>query len=99
MKDYIVSVPVMLRLFKGEYREKAVKELKSIGAERVFLAIGFYLKNPDKRQKMLEELKDAGSYLKKQGFEVGVWMWAVIVKEENDYRKLTDLAGDASVLF
>jgi len=96
MKNYKVSVPVMLRLFKGEYREKAVKELKSIGAERVFLAIGFYLKNPDKRQKMLEELKDAVSYLKKQGFEVGVWMWSVIVKEENDYRKLTDLAGNPS---
>lgn len=93
MKSYKISVPVMLSLFEGDYREKAVSELKRIGAERVFLAIGFYRTNQEKRKVLFEKLKDAIGYLKKQGFEAGVWMWSVLVKEKNDFRKLTDLAG------
>ena len=93
MKSYKISVPVMLSLFQGDYREKAISELKRIGAERVFLAIGFYRTNQEKRKVLFEKLKDAISYLKEQGFEAGVWMWSVLVKEKNDFRKLTDLAG------
>ncbi|MBE6570639.1 MAG: hypothetical protein E7656_00125 [Ruminococcaceae bacterium] len=95
-REYTLSTPIIADLFTGDYREKAVNELRRIGSKRVFLAICFYHNDSKAREEILNNLEDSIQYLKDSGFEVGVWMWTLIIKEKNDFRKLTDPKGVAS---
>ena len=82
--EYSVSVPVINAVFKRQGREAVVKQLKRIGAKRVFLARGIYTADAMKFSEMLAELKDNCAFLKKEGFEVGVWGWSFLLEGDKD---------------
>lgn len=83
-EDYNVSVPVINRVFKRQGREAVLKELRKLGAKRVFLARNIYIYDPEERKKMLAELKDNCAYLKDAGFEVGTWGWSFQIDGNTD---------------
>ena len=83
-QNYTVSVPVISGRFKRQGREAVVAELKKLGAKRVFLARGIYTTDTDKFRRRLDELRDNCTYLKENGFEVGVWGWSFIIEGDAD---------------
>lgn len=95
--DYTVSVPVINGCFKRQGREAVVSELKKLGAKRVFLARSIYTTDTDKLHRMLDELRDNCAYLKKNGYEVGVWGWSFIIEGEADsFTRIKSLDGKFS---
>ena len=70
---YKISVPIMLN---GRVdKEKTLKELKRMEAERVFIAIEILSFDKEKRSDILNELKDLIPFFKSEGLETGVWLW------------------------
>ena len=69
---YKLSVPIMFHTFTEENKFDIVKNLKECKVDRVFLAGLGYLFNPH-GVFCSEELKGKIDFLKKEGFEVGVW--------------------------
>ena len=71
---YKLSVPIGV-FGKNFNKEQALKQLKRVNADRVFLALGEPCFDRQKRAKQLEPLKTAIPYFKENGLEVGVWLW------------------------
>jgi len=92
---YKISVPLMSRTFSRSDREKIADMLKSMGAQRVFLALGKYETDPKKRESVFKMLKDNTEFLKKHGFEVGAWRWTFAHKDEN-YIHMVSPSGKTS---
>ena len=90
---YKISVPVMNCNVKRSGRDLLLKELKRLNAERVFLALDTYETNAQRRKTTLLELKDNCDFLKKNGFEVGAWIWTFWVKNNTKYRNMRSISG------
>ena len=79
---YKISVPVICTEIERQGREKIVKKLRELDAERVFLALGSYNLDPEKRASDMECLKRETAYFHSLGFEVGTWMWTFMVDKK-----------------
>ena len=74
---YKISVPIIntdFRKYGGE--EKVLEQIKKLGADRVFLACGEYVTDNEIRKGYMDRLQKNCAFLKKHGFEVGVWNWS-----------------------
>lgn len=82
--EYSISTPVITKLFKRHGRETMVAELKRLGVHRVFLTRSIYRLDKIAFEEELQEVTEICSYLKLQGFEVGLWGWSFLVKDLNN---------------
>ena len=71
---YKLSVPVMVGNFpRCGGKEKYLEELKRIGAERVFLALGGVPANKEQEEAEIKIIKENAKYFQDNGLEVGTW--------------------------
>ena len=78
---YKVAVPVTNENVTRCTPEKVYAELKKFSPDRVFLSVGEYETDPLKREKALQELRTNCEFFKSRGYEVGVWIWAFMMKD------------------
>ena len=90
---YKISVPVMTSNILRNNREETLRQIKRLNAERVFLALGRYELDEEKKRIALAELKDNCAFFKAQGFEVGAWIWAFWVKGNTEFRNMRSIRG------
>jgi hypothetical protein len=93
---YKISVPVMNKNFERAGKEELVRKLKSIDAQRVFLALDTYETDVEKQKIIFSSLKENTEFLKKHGFEVGAWVWTYTLKGDNDYVHMKFTSGNTS---
>lgn len=93
---YKISVPIMLKTLSRYGAEEYIEKLKEINAERVFLATDSYIADEDKRKEMLDCLSKYVQIFQNAGFEVGVWLWAFMMLENNKYTHITSPSGAVS---
>jgi len=92
--EYAVTVPVVSSVFNRYDKDAIVKELQRIGAKRVFLTRSIYNHDPELRKQELEALKANCAYLKRFGFEVGIWGWSFEMAGNTDsFRHIRSLDG------
>ncbi len=91
-----MAVPVTTRLLAREDFDKIVEQLHQIGAQYVFIGKGSVIVDPVKRQEELELLKKSCSYLSKEGFKVGIWLWSFLIPGEVPYQRMIGLNGITS---
>lgn len=96
---YKISVPVMNKNFERAGREELVKNLKSVDAQRVFLALDTYQIDEAKREKVFADLKENAQFLKAHGFEVGAWIWTFTLGGDTDYVHMKFTSGNTSKTF
>ena len=96
---YKISVPIKNENFERAGKEELVKKLKSLDAQRVFLALGTYETDEAKRKKVFASLKENTEFLKGHGFEVGAWIWTFWIKDKNDYTHMKFTTGNTSKEF
>ena len=85
---YKISVPVICNAVERQGREKILNKLRQLNAERVFLALGSYEGDPERRRELMECLRRECEYFHSQGFEVGSWCWTFMTNFENPYTKV-----------
>ncbi len=90
---YKFSVPVKNCNVKRSDRERLLNELKRFNTERVFLALGTYETDNQKRIEVLKELEDNCKFFKEKGFEVGAWIWTFWVKNNTEFRNMRSIKG------
>ena len=90
---YTVSVPLVSQTLHRSDRKDLAQRLKSAGVSRIFLSIGTYIADPEKRSACMETLRENCAFFKAEGFEVGVWLWTYQLPEENNFAKLTSFFG------
>ncbi len=73
---YKLSVPLVLDTLDRYGKETYVNILKKMGAERVFLCPTGNKKFWDNYDYEISRLKKYVGYMKSNGFETGVWVWA-----------------------
>lgn len=93
---YKVSVPLMNHNVKRMGRDKLVKELKTLDAQRVFLAISQYIISKEERKAEMEALRENYAFFKTNGYEVGAWFWTFWIKEKNNFTKMKGATGIVS---
>ena len=96
---YKISVPVMNSNVKRSGRERLLKELKRLNAERVFIALDSYELDYKKRREVLEELTDNCKFFKENGFEVGAWIWTFWVNNNTEFINMRSIEGVEIKLF
>ena len=69
-------IPIMIRDENNLDFDETLKRLKEAEADRVYIAIDGRVdfERTEKRQKLMEVIKDYDTKLKANGFETGVWM-------------------------
>ena len=77
---YKISVPVTNENVIRCTPQRVFDELKKFNPDRVFLSLGEYELNPEIRRKVLAELRANCEFFKSCGLEVGVWIWAFMMK-------------------
>lgn len=90
---YKISVPIMNSNVTSEDRAKVLEELKHFDAERVFLALNTYETDFSKRAKVMDALKENCEFFKKNGFEVGAWIWTFWVENNTKFRNMISISG------
>lgn len=93
---YKISVPVMMKTLENYDPLITVKQLKDIGADRVFLC-----PTGDKRlwtgyDSEMSALKKNVSLMKENGFEVGVWVWTFMYEKPSDFTYMVNPEGKES---
>ena len=86
---YKISVPVINDIVERNGREKVFEALRSLDAQRVFLAMDCYELDEGKRRAALEALRSNCEYFHSKGLEVGAWIWAFMFKEKTAYHPIT----------
>ncbi len=90
---YKVAVPILNANAKRADRERLLKELERMDAERVFLALGCYETDEKKRDIALEELADNCRFFKEHGYETGAWIWTFWIQAECAFRDMRTIKG------
>lgn len=95
---YKISVPVINNRVERESggRELVLSELRRIGAERVFLAIGTHILNEEKRKKEFEILKENCEFFKSHGLETGAWLWSFLSDGETGFSHIRGANGETA---
>ena len=91
---YTVSVPLVSQTLCRSDRKDLAQRLKNAGVSRIFLSIGTYIADPEKRSACMATLRDNCAFFKAEGFETGVWVWTIQFPEENAYTKITSIYGE-----
>ena len=91
---YNISVPVNTEAIKEKDRERLLRELKKLDATRVFLTLGTYQLDKEKREISLNQLKENCRFFKERGFEVGAWIWTFMITEKTDFTNMRSLSGE-----
>lgn len=73
---YGISVPVTTENVVRYGKEKTLRELKRFDAKRVFLAVGSYAADKEKRAEDMKNLHDLSAYFRENGLETAAWIWA-----------------------
>ena len=87
--EYKISVPVINDIVERNGREKVLEALRSLDAQRVFLAMDCYELDDSKRRAALDSLRENCKYFHSKGLEVGAWIWAFMFKEKTTYHPIT----------
>ena len=90
---YKISVPIVLRSCRRYTPEAMLEEVKKFDAQRVFLALGYYQLDPEKRRADIEDLKAYCKFFKEAGYEVGSWIWTFCFQEPIPFHSMTMLRG------
>ena len=85
---FTVSVPLSNTRFQQQGKEKLTEDLKTLGAERVYLAMQANCLLSPIRERELAALQENCAYLHAAGFEVGAWLWAFYLSEEHDFTRM-----------
>ena len=95
---YVTAVPLMNVPFQrtGPKKETTVNRLKALGVTRIFLAMASDCLLEPKRGEELAALRDNCAYLKSEGFEVGAWLWAFLLREDRGYTRMEAPDGTVS---
>lgn len=96
---YKISVPVKSITLRAEDKERIVSELRKLDAERVFLTLGYYELDPDKRRRSLDALKENCAFFKSNGFEVGTWIWTFTLNNNKEFRNMRSIQGTELATF
>ncbi len=91
---YKVAVPVVNENVTRCTPLRAYDVLKGFDADRVFLALGNYEADSDKRKQSFCELRKNCAFFKEKGLEVGVWIWAFMLPE-GKYTCMKGLKGQS----
>lgn len=92
---YKISVPVVSNTLPAQGgREKFLEELRAFDADRVFLAMGCYEFDRQKRREDLALLADNCRFFQENGLEVGAWIWTFQYSGENSFTKMVALNGE-----
>ena len=89
---YTYSIPIDNSHFIRSGRERVAAEIKKAGINRAFLAIGPMKTDKSEQKKELELLADNLAFLKKEGFETGVWLWAFMCSGRIDFTRITGMS-------
>ena len=89
--SYKISVPIISENVWRQGKELLLEQLRELGAERVFLAIGCYKTDAAARKRELEVLKENCEYFHAQGIEVGVWLWAFMFEQPTSFVSMSFL--------
>ncbi len=93
---YKLAVPLLLDQIEEYGLKPSIKILNKIGAETVFIGIGSYIVDKEKRAKKFISIKNAVNELKTAGFTVGIWLWAFMVVDDTAYTHITSPNGAKS---
>ena len=91
---YKISVPIMNSVLKRADRDRTLAELKRFDCERVFLALGTYETDEQKRRLVMDELADNCRFFKENGFEVGTWVWTFWIPDNKSFRNMRAINGE-----
>ncbi len=86
---YTTSVPFIVKTVSKHSIDKAIAEAKRSKANRVMLAVSNGPGNAvmgdskEAKEKMLLQTKKVMEAFKKEGFEVGIWVWTFMTKSTN----------------
>ena len=90
---YQISVPVKSQNFDRCGKERILCDLKKVGAKRVFLTLATYEPDPSKRNELLNTFRENAAFLKKEGFEIGAWLWTFNLPENTLFSEMKSLDG------
>jgi len=93
---YKLSIPFMLSQVERYGAGPFISKLKEAGADVAFLALDAYETDEKKRNKVFELLKETVPVFRKEGFDVGVWVWAFMVRGDRKYTHITSPNGAVS---
>jgi hypothetical protein len=88
-----VSVPVTLRSLRRYGCEAIEAEVKKFGAQRVFIALGYYQLKKEARQADIDDLRAFCRFFREAGYEVGAWIWTFCFQEKIPFHPMTPLRG------
>lgn len=91
---YKISVPVTNDNINFFGIENVYAELKKLDPDRVFISIGCYEPDEEKRAEVFESLRKNIAFFKKKGLETGVWIWA-FMHESGKYTCMKGLKGQS----
>ena len=91
---YKISVPVINNNVDKLGRERILKELKRLGATRVFLAISQYTTDEKVFVQKIKNLKENVDYFHSHGFEVGAWAWSFWVPDNIEFCNMRSITGN-----
>ncbi len=89
---YKIAVPVTNENVSRCTPEKVYEELKKFDSDRVFISLGYYETDKNKREEVFSSLRENISFFKSRGLEVGVWIWAFMMKD-SPYTCMKSLKG------
>lgn len=95
---YRISVPIMDSTCRHYGREAMLAAVQPFAPHRVFLALGNYELQPEKRKEALESLAESARFFQEQGYEVGAWICAFCFLEEHPFPCMHGLNGDPVAL-
>ena len=90
---YKISMPVALSSLLRYGPESSLAALKRFDAERVFLSIGCYEFDEQKRAEQFKALAEYTSYFKSHGFEVGTWTWTFMNYSPEPFQHMVGIDG------
>lgn len=93
---YKLSVPFLPEQIENYGVEPFIDNLKKIGADYVFLGLGTLIVDSQKHEKLISLLNEYVPRLQSAGFMVGLWIWAFMIPEENNYTHITSPNGKVS---
>ena len=90
---YTLSVPFVLSQLNTYSEDRFIEQLKNVGADTVFLALGSYELNEEKRRAVFSALEKYVPIFRAAGFRVGVWVWTFMVCEKSPFVHITSPNG------
>ena len=91
---YKISVPTIANTCVQRDRDEIIRQFKEFDADMAILSIGSYQFDEKKLEETLENFKTNAEYFRKEGMEVGTWMWTFLVPPHTTYVRPVTLHGN-----